>query len=160
MHGRTSSLDRPDVAELLERAREIAGVARERALETETARRVSDDVVARMRQADLFRVMQPEIYGGFEYGFDVFAKIEAILASGCGSTGWVYGLLASHQWLIACFPQEAQEEVWRDRTALRNSSTCSPLMSACDFFTWRSLSRPRGMISQRSSVTKIVSFSP
>ena len=100
-----SSPQRPDVSELLARAREIAGVARERVLETEAARRVSDDMIARMRQADLFRIMQPNAYGGFEYGFDVFAQIEAAIASGCGSTGWVYGLLASHQWLIACFSE-------------------------------------------------------
>jgi len=112
------SLDRPDVSELLNRARAIAAVARERVLETEAARRVSDDMVTRMRQADLFRVMQPKAYGGFEYGFDVLAQIEAALAASCGSTGWVYGLLASHQWLIACFPVETQDEVWRDRTAL------------------------------------------
>ena len=79
------SLDRPDVSELLNRARAIAGFARERVLETEAARRVGDDAIARMREADLFRVMQPKAYGGFEYGFDVFAQIEAELASGCGS---------------------------------------------------------------------------
>ena len=38
--------------------------------------------------------------------------------SGCGSTGWVYALLASHQWLIACFSKAAQDEVWQERTAL------------------------------------------
>ena len=95
--------ERPEVSELLSGAREIAGLAREQARETEAARRVSEDMVARMRRADLFRVMQPKAYGGFEYGFEVFSQIEAILASGCGSTGWVYGLLASHQWLIGCF---------------------------------------------------------
>src|SRR5580704_14217535 len=70
-----SSPQRPDVAELLARAREIAGVARQRARETEAARRVSEDMIARMRQADLFRIMQPRAYGGFEYGFDVFVQI-------------------------------------------------------------------------------------
>src|SRR5580658_11012538 len=109
------SSDRPEMAELLARARAIAAVARERAQATEAARRVGDDMVARMRQADLFRIMQPHAYGGFEYGFDVFAQVEAVIASGCGSTGWVYGLLASQQWLLACFPQQAQDEVWRDR---------------------------------------------
>ena len=89
-----SSLDRPDVAALLARARGIAQLARERAIETERARRVGDDMIARMRRADLFRIMQPRGYGGFEYGFEVFTQIEAALASGCGSTGWVYGLLA------------------------------------------------------------------
>ena len=124
-----SSLDKPEVAELLHRAREIAGIARERARETEAARRVGDDIIARMRQADLFRIMQPQAYGGFEYGFDVFAQVEATLASGCGSTGWVYGLLASHQWLIACFPQQAQDEVWGDRGALA-AGTYAPVAQA------------------------------
>jgi resorcinol 4-hydroxylase (FADH2) len=124
-----SSLDRPDVAELLRRAREIAGIARERARETERARRVGDDVIARMREADLFRLMQPKAYGGFEYGFDVFAQIEAIIAGGCGSTGWVYGLLASQQWLIACFSKEMQDEVWEDRNAVA-AGTYTPVAQA------------------------------
>ena len=113
-----SSLNKPDVAELLDRAREIAAIAREQAQQTEAARRVGSDMIARLQQADLFRIMQPRAYGGFEYGFDVFAQIEAAVASGCGSTGWVYGLLASHQWLIACFSEAAQQEVWSDRSAL------------------------------------------
>jgi resorcinol 4-hydroxylase (FADH2) len=120
---------RPDVSELLARARDIAAVARERAQQTEAARRVSDDMVARMRQADLFRIMQPQAYGGFEYGFDVFAQVEAIIASGCGSTGWVYGLLASQQWLLACFSKEAQDEVWHDRDAL-STGTYAPVAQA------------------------------
>jgi resorcinol 4-hydroxylase (FADH2) len=122
-------LDRPDVTVLLDRARDIAGVARSQAQQTEAARRVGDDMIARMRKADLFRVMQPQAYGGFEYGFDVFAKVEAMLASGCGSTGWVYGLLASHQWLIACFAQAAQDEVWRDPDALA-AGTYAPVARA------------------------------
>jgi alkylation response protein AidB-like acyl-CoA dehydrogenase len=114
--------DRPAVADLLARARAIADVARARAQETEAARRVGEDIIARMRQADLFRILQPKAFGGFEYGFDVFAQVEATLASGCGSTGWVFGLLASHQWLIACFSQTAQDEVWQDRDALAAGS--------------------------------------
>src|SRR5215471_7048146 len=95
-----SSAARPDVPELLARSRAIAALARERVRKTEADRRVSEDMIERMREADLFRIMQPQAYGGFEYGFDVFSQIVATIASGCGSTGWVYGLLASHQWLI------------------------------------------------------------
>ena len=112
------SVVEPDVSDLLARAGAIAAVARERARQTEIDRRVGDDIIGRMRQADLFRLMQPRAYGGFEYGFEVFAPIVATIASGCGSTGWVYALLASHQWLIACFSQAAQDEVWQDPTAL------------------------------------------
>jgi len=125
----TSSAAKPDVADLLARARTIAEVARERAQQTETERRVGDDMIERMRQADLFRVMQPRLYGGFEYGFDVFAQIVAAIASGCGSTGWVYALLASHQWLIACFSKAAQDEVWQDCNALA-AGTYAPVARA------------------------------
>jgi resorcinol 4-hydroxylase (FADH2) len=117
-----SSVAKPDVADLLARARAIAELARERAQQTEADRRVGNDMIERMRQADLFRVMQPRAYGGFEYGFDVFAQIVAAIAAGCGSTGWVYALLASHQWLIACFSKAAQDEVWQDRSALAAGS--------------------------------------
>jgi len=129
MDAAISLRDRPDVAELLERARDIAVLARERAVETERNRRVGEDMITRMRQADLFRVMQPRAYGGFEYGFEVFAQIEAVVASGCGSTGWVYGLLASHQWLLTCFSPEAQEEIWADRTATA-AGTYAPVARA------------------------------
>ena len=124
-----SSVANPAVSDLLTRARAIAALARERAQQTEADRRVGDDMIERMRQADLFRIMQPRSYGGFEYGFDVFAQVVAAIAGGCGSTGWVYGLLASHQWLIACFPKVAQDEVWQDRTALA-AGTYAPVGQA------------------------------
>ena len=124
-----SSIAKPDIPDLLARARAIAELARERVQQTEAERRVSDDMIERIRQADLFRVMQPRAYGGFEYGFDVFAQIVAVIASGCGSSGWVYGLLASHQWLIACFSKAAQDEVWQDRAALA-AGTYAPVARA------------------------------
>ena len=56
---------RPEVSELMARARAIGDLARERAQQTEADRRVGEDMIERMRQADLFRVMQPQAYGGF-----------------------------------------------------------------------------------------------
>lgn len=163
-----STLAKPDVPDLLARARTIAELARERAQQTETDRRVGEDMIARMREMDLFRIMQPQAYGGFECGFDVFSQVVATIATGCGSTGWVYGLLASHQWLIACFPREAQDEVWQDRSALvagtyapvgqavavdggyRLSGTGS-FCSGCDNAQWQLLG---GMIPQPDGAAK------
>lgn len=102
----------PDVRDLLRRAEQIATVARERAQETEEARRVSADLVGMMRDADLFKIMQPCAFGGYELGYDVFVEAVATIAAGDGSTGWVYSLGAVHQWLIACYPKEAQHDVW------------------------------------------------
>ena len=68
----------PDASDLLTRARAIAELARERAQQTEADRRVGDDMIERMRQAELFRIMQPRSYGGLEYGFDAFAPEWAV----------------------------------------------------------------------------------
>src|SRR5258707_11991427 len=141
----SSSATNPDLADLLARARAIAELARERAQQPEATRRLGDDMIEHMRQADLFRVMQPRVYGGFEYGFDVFAQIVAAIARGCGSTGWVYALLASHQWLIACFSKAAQDEVWQDRNAAVAAdggyriSGVGSFCSGCDNAQWQLL---------------------
>jgi resorcinol 4-hydroxylase (FADH2) len=157
-----------NVADLLARAREIAALARARAGATEADRRVSDDMVERMRQADLLRLMQPRAYGGLELGFDVFAQVVAAIASGCGSTGWVYSLLASHQWLLACFSRETQDEVWSDRSAVAAGSYApvgqavavdggyrlsgkGGFCSGCDNAQWQLLG---GMIPQPGAAAK------
>ena len=113
---------KPDVQELLARARAIAEAVRPRVQETEANRRIADDVIERMREAELFRILQPRAYGGFEYGFDVFADIVATIGRGCGSSAWVYGLGAVHQWFAACFPKEAQDEFWSDPGAVAAGS--------------------------------------
>jgi alkylation response protein AidB-like acyl-CoA dehydrogenase len=117
-----SSPRKPDVPELLSRARSITEIVRARVQETEANRRIADDVIARMREAELFRILQPQAYGGFEYGFDVFAELVATIGRGCGSSAWVYGLGAVHQWFVACFPNEAQEEFWADPGAIAAGS--------------------------------------
>ena len=99
----------------LERAGEIAPFVRERAEQTEAERRIAADVIERIRAADLFRIMQPRAYGGFEYGFDVMAQVTAVLGRGCGSTAWVVGLGICHQWLAATFQSKAQDEFGRPR---------------------------------------------
>jgi alkylation response protein AidB-like acyl-CoA dehydrogenase len=115
----SARVKKPSVDELLDRARTIGTLAREHALETEQNRQVSAALIAKMREAGLFRVMQPARFDGFEYGYDAFVELVAAVASGDGSTGWVYSLGAVHPWLIACYPEEAQQEFWsQDRDAI------------------------------------------
>ena len=92
---------KPDVPVLLSRARAIGDIARQRAAETEANRRVSDDVIQMIREAELYRILQPQAYGGFEYGFDVLIEANAMIGRGCGSTAWVFSLGNIHQWLAA-----------------------------------------------------------
>ena len=64
-----SAVAKPEVSDLPARVR----VARDRAEQTEAVCRVSDDMIARTWQANLFCIMQPKADGGFKHGFDVFA---------------------------------------------------------------------------------------
>jgi resorcinol 4-hydroxylase (FADH2) len=103
---------KPSAQELIARASEIGKLAREAAAKTEKDRCVSPELIAKMRHADLFRILQPAKFGGYEYGYDVFIEAVAAIGEGDGSTGWVYSLGAVHQWLIGCFPERAQHDVW------------------------------------------------
>src|SRR5215475_4840753 len=62
---RTRGSAKPTVAELIKRARTIGLIAREKAHETEQQRYVSAGLIGMMRDAELFRLMQPERFGGF-----------------------------------------------------------------------------------------------
>ncbi len=106
------SVKRPPLASILASAEELVPALRERARQTELDRRVSDGMTDRARQAGLFRLMQPARYGGYEYGFGPFTEVNRITGRGCGSSSWCFSLGMVHQWLLALFPAEAQEDVW------------------------------------------------
>ncbi|MEX2453573.1 MAG: acyl-CoA dehydrogenase family protein [Rhodospirillaceae bacterium] len=108
--------------ELVARARALVPAIREAQERTERDRQVSTEIFDRILDADLYRVMQPKRWGGFEHGFGTFVDVAFEIARGCGSTGWVYAITSKYQWLLGMFPPEAQEDVWgKDR----NGRTCA-----------------------------------
>jgi alkylation response protein AidB-like acyl-CoA dehydrogenase len=52
------------------------------------------------------------MFGGSQLGFGALVEVTAAVAEACGSTGWVYGVLAGHSWMLNFFPEEAQHEVF------------------------------------------------
>jgi len=97
---------------LLERAAALVPMLAERAAETERQRQVPAQSVAELTAAGLFRAVQPKRFGGDEYDFNLLIRLIATVAKGCGSTGWIYGLAATSQWVLALFPPQVQEEIW------------------------------------------------
>jgi 3-hydroxy-9,10-secoandrosta-1,3,5(10)-triene-9,17-dione monooxygenase len=90
---------------------------------TMAERRVPDATIADFHRAGITRVLQPRRFGGCQASFGVFSRIVEILAEGCAASGWVYAVLGEHQWIIACMPEQAQEDVWgEDPLALASSS--------------------------------------
>jgi 3-hydroxy-9,10-secoandrosta-1,3,5(10)-triene-9,17-dione monooxygenase len=115
-----------DGALLLDRARTLLPEIRERARGAEEARSIPEDTIKSLHDAGLFRVLQPRCWGGYELDPMVFLDLGSLLASACGSTGWVYSILCVHHWQLGCFPLEAQNDVWADDDETLISSSYTP----------------------------------
>lgn len=94
-------------------AQELVPTLRAKAQATEQARRISPEIMQEFARAGFFRLMQPARYGGYEYGFTAFIDVIAELGRGCTSSAWDCAIGSIHQWLIALFPREAQDDVWK-----------------------------------------------
>ncbi|HEY7991781.1 MAG TPA: acyl-CoA dehydrogenase family protein [Stellaceae bacterium] len=107
---------------LIERARKLTPVLKERAAETEKSRRLPERTLADYREAGLMGLLKPKKFGGPEVRIDTAMEVTAELARGDGSAAWVWVILNCHDTLAAFFPEEAQREFWSDPEALMASS--------------------------------------
>jgi alkylation response protein AidB-like acyl-CoA dehydrogenase len=103
----------PLLKSIVSAASDLVPILRERAQATEAARRVSSEIIQNFRQAGIFKLMQPARYGGYEYGFTAFIDVISELGRGCTSSAWCCAIGSIHQWLIAGFPEQAQDDVWK-----------------------------------------------
>ena len=101
-----------DAVELVERARRLVPVLRERARSAEEMRRCPDETIAEFHAAGFLKVLQPARFGGFELGWDVLCEISMELARGCGAQAWVADVLMDHKFILGIFHEQAQCDVW------------------------------------------------
>jgi 3-hydroxy-9,10-secoandrosta-1,3,5(10)-triene-9,17-dione monooxygenase len=99
---------------------------RQRAQETEDNRVVPADSVKALAETGFFRLLQPASHGGLEADPIAFFTAVRLIASACGSTGWVASVLGVHPWQLALFPARAQEDVWGGDPGARMSSSYAP----------------------------------
>ena len=108
----------PTAAEAVARARALAPVFRARAADTEALRQLPHATVEALRDSGLFHIALAHRWGGSELSPEVWADVIMEIAAACGSTGWVYGVLVGHVWLVCQFPLEAQAEVFANPNTL------------------------------------------
>ncbi|HXP22401.1 MAG TPA: flavin-dependent monooxygenase [Streptosporangiaceae bacterium] len=111
---------------VLSAVRELLPVLRDRAQETEDARVVPAESVKALEEAGFFRLLQPERFGGFEADPLAFYTVVRLIASACGSTGWVASVIGVHAWQLALFPLAGQQDVWGADPSTRMSSSYAP----------------------------------
>ncbi len=117
----------PEPAELIERARQMVPVLKARAKQATKDHKIPDETIADMQAAGFFRILQPKRWGGFEMHPNVFFEVQKLLAEGCMSTGWVYGVVGGHPYELALFHDEAQREVWGEDDAVLVASSYQPV---------------------------------
>ena len=97
---------------LIARAREIRPLLEKHASQTDSLRRLPDEVVRALRDSGLCRLMVPKRHGGYQTSVRTYIEVMAEVGRGCGSTAWVASLVNVCEWLAGLFPDRAQQEVW------------------------------------------------
>lgn len=104
---------REDIAhELVDRARSLQPMLLESAAAAERNRRLSDAVVGRLADAQLFHVCSPRRWGGLCVSATTMSRIGLELAKGCPSAAWVFCISNSNAWVTSLGPDALQEHVF------------------------------------------------
>jgi 3-hydroxy-9,10-secoandrosta-1,3,5(10)-triene-9,17-dione monooxygenase len=155
----------PTPDEMIARAEALVPVLRERSAEAERNRRMSDETMVAFRAGEFHKILQPKRYGGFELGMGTAAECIRVLASACGSSGWIANLFIVHNFQLGLFPDAAQQEYWADGDdqlcstvsfATRSEATQVEggyrlsgrwkFSSGCDFASWFIVLKPSATV--------------
>ena len=112
--------------EYLARVRSLLPAVRARTLHAERLRRLPDETFKDFQGAGLFRCLQPKRYEGYELDPGTFYQGVMDVGAVCGSSGWILAVIGVHNWHLALFPPQAQEDVWGTDTSVQVSTGLSP----------------------------------
>ena len=147
--------ERISVAEYHERIASLSTSLRERTVEAEKQRRLSQQTIDELVAAGLFRAYLPARFGGPELFMAEVLPLITQIARACPATAWVLAIMQMHIWLMGLYPQQAQDEVFRDDSdtlvcgvlqpramakrvagGYELGETTWPYSSGCDFARW------------------------
>ncbi|MEO8539863.1 MAG: acyl-CoA dehydrogenase family protein [bacterium] len=115
-----------DGAAYLAAVRAILPGIRARAAGIEQLGGIPPETVRELDGVGVFRGLQPRQWGGLELDPATYFESVILLASACGSTGWVAGVVGVHPWEVALLSNEAQRDVWGTDPKTRLSSSYAP----------------------------------
>ena len=80
---------------------------------TEARTRYSEETHRLFTEAGFYRILQPRMFGGYEFDTQTFYRTLIEIARGCPSTGWMLCLGAGHALQLgSSFTQQAQAEIF------------------------------------------------
>jgi alkylation response protein AidB-like acyl-CoA dehydrogenase len=117
--------DVPTREELVQRASGLAPLLQKHSAWSEANRRLHDEVVDALSDADFFKLRKPKRYGGFEADTRTLVEVAAELGRGDGSASWVASVYWIPGWMACLFPDDVQDEVFANPD-VRVCGTLSP----------------------------------
>ncbi len=105
-------------SDYLARVRALAPLIAASAEAIERERRLPEELVAAMKQADLFRMLLPRPFGGAELDPPSFVRVIEAIAGHDGSTAWILGQIAVTAMVAARLDPQAAWQIWRDPGAV------------------------------------------
>lgn len=97
---------------MVERAAELRPLLRTAGAQADEDRRLPDELVQALHDADLYRLCVPRRYGGLEGTVHTLVATTAEVARGDGGAGWVHALINSGAWIASTYGEQAQDDVW------------------------------------------------
>lgn len=114
-------------AAVLDAVRELVDGIGEHAADADRAGQLPEAQVRSLRDAGVFRLLQPRAHGGLEASPVDFSRVVRTIAEACPSTGWVCSVLGVHPWQLALFPPKAQDDVWGEDPDTLVASSYAPV---------------------------------
>lgn len=118
--------DIPTREELIERARALRPLIQKNEKASAQNRKLEDETVEAMKDAGMFRILQPRRWGGYELDLGTFYLVQKELAKADMSVGWVHGVVGVHAWQMAIFEDRAAADVWSKDTSTLIASSYMP----------------------------------
>jgi 3-hydroxy-9,10-secoandrosta-1,3,5(10)-triene-9,17-dione monooxygenase len=99
-------------AVLVARAERLRPLLADNARQGAEDRRIPEASIAALREAELFKVMLPRRYGGYEAGIRTTLDVLTAVGHGDGATAWVMSLANHSAWDIGLCSTRVQDEVF------------------------------------------------
>jgi len=112
---------------LVARAVALRPLLRETQEENDRRGHYSNEIHDAFRKAGFYRIMQPKLFGGYEFEPSTFLKVVMEISRGQPGSAWCFTLAGSHGYFVAShYPEEVQRELFGADGEFRAAQVVGP----------------------------------
>src|SRR5262245_39013884 len=122
------SQDAMNYPDVLAQMRALLPIFRARIQEAIRLRRLPNATCDDIRKSGLARILQPTRYGGAEAPLESMIDVLVPVGSACSATAWCLAQFLIHNYMIARWPEAAQDAIWTNKPDALVSGILIPLL--------------------------------